>query len=397
MLGVATMMLVAAVAARPEDAPMDELVRGNTRFALDLFRKIGDRPGNLFLSTYSISTALAMTSAGARGETARQMAATLRFPIGGDALHSAFSKLDRSIVGAQEPRPYQLEVANALWVDEGLAPDADFVKLAGAYYGAGPRPVDFAGDPDSARREINAWVEQRTRDKIKDLLSTRDVDRSTELILTNVIYFKGTWTVPFPKSDTKEAAFSDGLKSVPAPLMHLTDRLGYLDSEADGLQALELPYAGDALSMVILLPKRRDGMAALESKLSAPGLEDWLAKLSRSPVEVALPRFKLECRFELADALIALGMTLPFGRDADFSGMASNRRLRISRVIHKAFAEVNEEGTEAAAATAVVAMRSMARPGRPAVFRADRPFLFLIRDVRSKSILFLGRVTDPTG
>ena len=390
-------LLVVAIGAGPEGVSMNDVVPGNNRFAFDLYAKARDRPGNLVFSPYSISTALAMTSAGAGGRTASEMAETLHLPADGKALDSGFAALRALIGGEGDVRPYRLDTANALWGQQGLDYRPEFVRRAEAGFGAGLRPVDFLGDPQGARVTINAWVERQTLDKIKDLLAPSDVTKDTDLILTNAIYFKGSWAVPFPKGGTRDEAFRDGQGSNPVPTMHLTGRFGYL--ETDDFQGLDLPYLGNDLSTIVLLPKQVDGLAALEATLSSPSVEGWLAKLSRQRVEVSLPRFKVEGSSELARTLAELGMPSAFGRDADFSGIATDRRLHLSAVIHKAYAEFNEEGTEAAAATAVTAIRSMAvhveKP--PVVFRADHPFLFLIRDVRSGSILFLGRVAHPKG
>jgi serine protease inhibitor len=392
-------LLVVAIGAGPEGVAVKDVVQGNNRFAVDLFGKTKGRPGNLFFSPYSISTALAMTYAGAGGETARQMAATLRFPVDGEALHASFAKLDAGIDGGNETRPYQLSTANALWGQQGLAYRPDFLKLTESDYRAGLHPVDFASDPEAARRLINAWVEERTHDKIKDLIPSFAIRKDTDLVLTNAIYFKGAWASPFQKMATKDEEFTTDQGKVLVPTMHQQAQFGYLDGAEEDFQALDLPYAGGSLSMVVLLPRKADGLAAFEASLTASKLEGWLAKLSRQKVEVALPRFKLECGLDLAGTLKSLGMTLAFGREADFSGMTTDRRLSISAVIHKAFADVNEEGTEAAAATAVVMVTRamMPSPKPPLVFKADHPFLFLIRDVPSGSILFLGRVANPKG
>jgi serpin B len=390
-------LLIFVVGSLPVEGAMTDVVRGNNQFAVDLFGKARVRPGNLFFSPYSISTALAMTYAGARGQTAREMASTLHFPAEGDALHASFAALDRSIEGESGTKAFQLDTANALWGQRGLSYLPEFLKITEANYRAGLHPVDFMGNPEAARKTINAWVEERTRDKIKDLLGPLDIRPDTDLVLTNAIYFKGAWAVPFPRAATHDEVFGNGDKSYPIPTMHLTSRFGYLDGEGDGFQALDLPYAGNALSMVVLLPKKVDGLAALEASLTAPKLAGWLGRLSPQKVEVSLPRFKLEYGLELSEALKSLGMPSAFEPKADFSGMTADRRLFISKVIHKAFADVNEEGTEAAASTAVIMTRGLAVvPNRPPiVFRADHPFLFLIRDVRSGSILFLGRVINP--
>jgi serpin B len=390
-------LLMAAIGAAPEGAAMNDVVPGNNRFAFELYAKVRERPGNLVFSPYSISTALAMTYVGAAGQTAEEMAETLHFPKDAKALDSGFAALRAMIGGEGESRPYQLATANALWGQQGLAYRPEFLRRAEASFGAGLRQVDFLHDAQGARKTINAWVEQQTRDKIKDLLSPPDVTQDTDLILTNAIYFKGAWATPFPKFGTRDEPFNDGKTSDPVPTMHLTHQFGYM--ETDTFQAVDLPYVGNDLSTVVLLPKVVDGLAALEATLSSASVAGWLAKLSDQRVQVALPRFKLEASSELAKTLASMGMPSAFGRGADFSGIATDRRLQLSAVIHKAFAEYNEEGTEAAAATAVVAVRSSAvyvqKP--PVVFKADHPFLFLIRDIRSGSILFLGRVANPKG
>jgi serpin B len=395
-------LLVVAIGAGPEGVAVKDLVSGNNQFAIDLYGQARARPGNLFFSPYSISTALAMTYAGANGETAREMATTLRFPIEGSTLHAGFAQLDARINGGGETRPFELSVANALWGQKGLSYRPEFLKLTETCYKAGLHPVDFAADPDAARTLINRWVEDRTHDKIKDLLGSSDVGKDTDLILTNAIYFKGAWAVPFNKQLTKDEGFRTSdflteLSPVPVPMMHVTSEFGYLDDTTGGLQILSLPYAGKTLSMVVLLPRKTDGLANLEASLTSSKLGGWLTKLSNQRVDVAMPKFKLECGLGLSQILASMGMPKAFTPVADFSGMTSDRRLYISAVIHKAFADVNEEGTEAAAATGVVMKRALsvvpAKP--PIVFRADHPFLFLIRDEPTGSILFMGRMTQP--
>jgi serpin B len=241
-------------------------------------------------------------------------------------------------------------------------------------------------------------VEEQTGGKIKNLLQPSHLSPNTSLVLTNAIYFKGDWSSPFSKAGTKDEVFTvTEDKRVPVPMMHRTGRLNYSDGE--DFQALELPYAGDDLSMVIVLPKKMDGLARVEESLTSEKLSAWLAKLGPRRVDVALPKFKVEAGFELQKVLPAMGMPLAFTGSADFSGIDGKRDLFISAVIHKAFVDVNEEGTEAAAATAVVLARPSAvvRPPPAVVFRADHPFAFLIRHNRSGSILFLGRVVNPRG
>jgi serpin B len=377
-------------------APADTkaVVKGNTEFALALYRQLRGQKGNLFISPYSISTALAMTYAGARGQTAEEMARALNFPSGHQRLHTAFAKLLVDLNGDGKKRGYQLSVANALWGQKNFGFLPDFLNLTRDSYGAGLNEVDFQGATEEARKTINAWVEKQTQDKIKDLLQPGVLNASTCLVLTNAIYFKGFWDSQFNKKATQQRPFHlQGGESVKVPLMYQKGKFRYLDG--GDFQALELPYQGKDLSMVILLPKKADGLAALEEKLTASNLAGWLGRLHRDEVHVTLPRFKMIREFRLRGALAALGMRRAFAPgQADFTGMSgSGRKLFVSEVIHKAFVDVNEEGTEAAAATAVIVKKEAA--AEPTVFRADHPFLFLIQDLRTGSVLFLGRLTNP--
>jgi serpin B len=364
-----------------------KLVDGNTRFALNLYARLARGPGPVFFSPYSISTALAMTYEGARGETAEEMARTLHFPGPREQLHPAFKALAEQVGG--ESGPNQLLIANALWAQTGDRFLPEFFEALSANYGAEPRQVDFRRDTEGARRTINEWVEDRTQGKIQELLKPPHLSPLTALVLSNAIYFKGSWASPFHTERTRDEPFHvvEG-QAVTAPMMHQEGRFPYFDGGR--FQALELPYAGDDLAMVVVLPKETDGLAEVESSLSLA----WRAKLGTQRVDVALPRFKLSGEFELSKALSDMGMPLAFTNRADFSGMTGSLDLSISVVAHKAYVDVNEEGTEAAAATAVTMSRGMAI-SRPVAFRADHPFLFLIRDRRSGSVLFLGRVLNP--
>ena len=379
--------------AQAEDVA--KVAEGCNRFAFDLYAHLLRQEGNLFFSPYSISTALAMTSAGARGETADQMAKTLCLPVSGEAVHAAYAALQNDLNAAGAGGAFELVVANRLWGQKGYAFLPDFLKLLDTSYGAGLEPVDFAADTEGSRKTINAWIEKQTRDKIKELLKPGVLDAMTRLVLTNAIYFKGKWAEEFDKKATRDGDFYvTPEKKVAAPLMHQTKHFGYFDGGE--MHALELAYQGDRLSMVVLLPKAKDGLAGLEASLSAEKLAEWVGKLHRREVRVALPRFKTTAEFSLGDTLVAMGMADAFDpAKADFSGMSGKKDLFISAVVHKAFVDVNEEGTEAAAATAVVArMTAVAEP--PPEFRADHPFLFLIRDTKTGAILFLGRILDPT-
>jgi serpin B len=376
-------------------------VAGNSRFSIDLYGRLRGGDKNLFFSPYSISTALAMTSAAARGETAREMASTLQLPGDPAQTSQAFRALiTRTSGGSDRPaRADELVTANALWLQQGQPPLSEFVETVRTDYFAALSELDFRTDTENARRTINTWVERQTRDKIRDLLTPGAVNSSTSLVLTNAIYFKGAWQTPFSKSATKEdASFTtDGGSKVSVPMMHLTGFFAYHDGGS--LQVLELPYAGGNRSMIVLLPKQDDGLGTLEGSLSPKNLSGWLLPLKSRRVTVGFPRFRVEQSFCLADVLKTLGMRLAFDPErADFSGLTGQRDHSISEVIHKAFVDVDEAGTEAAAATAVVMARSAAfQPTPPVAFRADHPFVFLIRDRTNDSILFLGRVTNPKG
>jgi serpin B len=387
----------AKVADQPVEAPPADvaaLVKGDTAFALDLYKQLckekDAEKGNLFLSPFSISSALALASAGARGDTLTEMETALHLPAQ-DRLHPAFAVLNRQTNGGGEKRGYQLRTANALWgqKDHGFQPA--FLKLTKDHYGAGLNEVDFAGDAEGARKTINTWVERETQDKIKELLKPGVITGTTRLVLTNAIYFKGDWAIQFKEKFTRELPFvrGDGGK-VKVPMMFQSAVFKHY--YAEDLQALEMPYAGKELSMLVLLPAKADGLPALEKGLTADRLSEIVGKLEAHEVDVSLPRFKTTVEFQLNETLQALGMKKAFmDGSADFSGIDGRRDLHISAVVHKAFVEVNEKGTEAAAATGVVFAVS-----KPPDFTADHPFLFLIRDRRNGSILFLGRINDPT-
>jgi serpin B len=382
---------------RGDDADVATVARSNREFALDLYGQLKGQDGNLFFSPYSISTALAMTRAGARGETAAQMDRTLHFTLAPDKLHPAFAGLIRQVNGdpGDDKPVYQLSTANALWGQKGFSFKPDFLKVVKDNYGGGLNNVDFAGDAEQARRTINAWVEKQTHDRIKDLLPEGEVDADTRLVLTNAIYFNAGWDSPFEKSSTKDRPFRFAAgKSVKVPMMHQTNEFGYL--EGDSFQALELPFSGGDLSMVVLLPRKVDGLADLEKDLTADRLAGWLGKLDKQPVAVTLPKFKTTQAMKMNEVLIKMGMPLAFtpGK-ADLSGTADAKEaLYVSAVVHKAFIDVNEEGAEAAAAGGV-GEKVESGVQEKFVFRADHPFVFLIRDRRTDSILFLGRLADP--
>jgi serpin B len=395
---LAIFLLPPAIGATQTPPPRPAIAEANNAFAIDLYSQLRSRDGNLFFSPESISTALAMTYAGARNQTAVEMAKTLHFTLPPGLLHPAMGAL---LADLNAPHAgYQLQVANALWAQQGYPFRLDFLKLTNTDYAAGLNQVDFKSAPDAARATINEWVAQKTEDKIKDLIAPGELTRETRLVLTNAIYFKGDWDGQFDKTQTSEADFHiSPSQTIKAPQMHRQGAFNYFDGQS--FQALEIPYKSKELSMIVFLPVATDGLPAFEQSLTPATLQKALSQLRPEPkVILTLPKFKMTQQFGLAGTLSAMGMRQAFQKDAaDFSGMIadSHNRLYISAVIHKAYIDVNEEGTEAAAATGILMARPTAvmRPRPPVIFRADHPFLFLIRDNRSGSILFLGRVADP--
>ncbi|WP_372845247.1 serpin family protein [Pontiella sp.] len=359
------------------------------RLTFDLYRQISGREGNLFLSPYSISSALAMVYGGARGETAEQMNDTLYFG-GPGATHPAFSFLRQTLDRVPEQQQVQLCVANSLWPQTGYAFLPDYLAMTKEFYGSQIEAVDFKADTEAARTTINGWVAKKTQDKIQNLIPAGLLDPTTRLVLANAIYFKGNWAQPFKKERTRAMPFTvkPGTEVEVPTMMQTGDfKLAY----AEGLQALELPYAGGDLSMLVLLPSDKDGLSALEKTLAPEWIEG--LEFNEHEVMVQLPKFKIDWKLELDQTLAGMGMPLAFSDRADFSGMSGSEALSIGVVIHQAFVEVNEEGTEAAAATAV----GMRATSMPPMFVANHPFLFLIRENTTGTILFIGRVANPAG
>lgn len=387
-------LLLAAPSSWAAGEAERSLAGGMNDFACSFYKQVkGQEGSNLFFSPYSIQIALGMTYGGARGETAAAMELALRFAPRGKALHAAMGGLMGSLNSAGKGGLFELAVANALWLDRSEKLLKAFVAQNRVNYKAGLERLNFQRNAEGARKHINAWVEKQTKERIKDLLKPGDVDSDTRLVLTNAIYFKGKWAAKFNKARTSDGPFTraDGTK-VQVPLMRQTARLPL--SAGEDFQLLGLPYQGDRLSMVILLPGKPDGLAGLESRLSATWLATQIGKARPQKVFVSLPRFTMTERYELKKPLAAMGMGIAFSGKADFSGMNGKGGLTIGAVIHKAFVAVDEEGTEAAGATAVVMTRGFAK--KPPAFRAEHPFLFVIRDDVSGAILFMGRVMDPS-
>jgi serpin B len=389
---------VAAAPLPPNAADQAEIVKGSNAFAVDLYAQLSRQPGNLFFSPESISTAFGMAYAGARGQTAAQMEHVFHFTLPPEKLHPAMGAL-LAEMNAQH-KGYELRVADALWAQQDANFETNYLKLVQSDYAAGFHRVNFKLSPETVRTTINAWVGKQTNDKIKDLISPGALNPTTRLVLTNAIYFKGNWQDQFDKEATQKEEFHlSAAQWVMTPMMHRTGGYRYYDGGT--FQAIELPYSGNEISMVVLLPKQTDGLAALEHSFTSRSASEWIQKLE--PVDkviLSLPSFTMTQQFELSRTLSAMGMAQAFSGAADFSGMTGKRDFAISAAIHKAFIDVDEQGTEAAAATAIVmyatAMHREFPEPPPIVFRADHPFLFILRDTKSGSMLFLGRVSDPT-
>jgi len=375
---------------------MDTAATVRSEFAIRLYDKLaGTQKGkNLFLSPFSIQVALAMCAVGAKGETRKVMAHLIGAPDSVDEQNRQYTELLKSVNGEGE-RPFQLATANALWGQRGYHFKPDFQEAVADFYDGALHEVNFRTQPDEAVKTINTWVSDKTGGKIKDLIQRDLIDPDTRLILTNAIYFKGTWEAEFEKGNTEEEDWhgANGIRKL--PMMH--QESGYLYYEGDDFQALDLPYDGAQLSMLVVLPRKKDGLTALENRWAAEGIYGQVTTRLRDEetVILSLPRFKMETALTLKPVLCALGAELAFSGGADFSGIG-NEPLAISEVVHKAFVEVNEEGTEAAAATGVaMAFCAAVMPSQPKVFQADHPFLFFIRDRSTNTVLFSGRVLDP--
>jgi serpin B len=377
-------------------ADLPALTQGGARFAAALYGQLraappASVPKNIFFSPLSIRSALAMTYAGARGDTAAQMASALDLQLPADRVHSAHAAQRAALAGAVSGEQV-LAIANRLWGQRGEGFLQSFLQLTRSYYGAGLAELDFRGDAEGARQTINTWVAELTRQKIPELIKPGVVDGSTALVLTNAIYFKGQWARRFDPAQTKSEPFqrlSGG--PVQAPMMRQKARFAFAQDPL--VHVVELPYVGDRLAMLLIVPKEKDGLARAEAALASGGLTPWLGALAPAEVDLSLPRFRVEADFELSAPLRALGMVQAFNPSADFSAINGRPGLFISAVVHSAFVEVQEEGTEAAAATGVVMTRSLPQVHRVA---ADRPFIFAIRDRESGALLFLGRLVDPS-
>jgi len=383
------------------DVSMSEqssLVEGNSAFAFELYQALKGEEGNLFYSPYSISLALAMTYAGASGETAQQMADTLQFLLDQDKLHPAFNWLDAELAkrgegaAGKDGEGFRLNIVNAIWGQKDYEFLSSFLDVLAENYGAGLRILDFITETEKSRLAINDWVSDQTEGRIEDLIPPGAIGELTRLVLTNAIYFNAAWEHPFDEDMTADGLFYllDG-GQISVPMMKQTESFGY--TEGQGYQAVELLYDGGELSMVILLPEAGK-FEAFEETLNAQQVDAIISGLQYTEVALTMPRFEFDSEFSLKDTLAGMGMPIAFSSGADFSGMTGNPELFISEVVHKAFVAVDEAGTEAAAATAVI-MELTAVPEPPVEVTLDHPFIFLIRDIDTGAVLFVGRVMNP--
>jgi serpin B len=372
--------------------------RGNAAFAIDLYRQLAAKPGNLFFSPFTVSESLAMLWAGARGETEEQMAKTLHFDLPQSQIHPTFNAIDRSIThygqdAADAPHEgFRLTLFNALWGQQGYPFAAPFLDVLAQSYGAGVHVVDFAGAPESARATINGWMAERTGGRIEELLAPGSITGATRLVLGNAVHFNAGWKDPFEPRSTRFASFTRRNGStIEVPTMMATQNLNY--GEGGDYAAIQLPYKDGDLSMVLLLP-RSGGLTAFEASLTVDRLAAILNTLELRSVALTLPCFKIESSIDLHEPLARLGMPLAFTDAADFSGINGRGGLSLSTVVHQAFVDVDEAGTEAAAATTVGFTTTAAH--LPAEIHFDRPYLFFVRDSTTGTLLFLGRVDDPS-
>ncbi len=367
-------------------------------FATNLYAQLASQGGNLAFSPLSIETALAMVYAGARGQTAAQMAAVLHLGPDTAATQAAFGNLLRQVVADGNASGSELNLADALWGQAGYPFAPAFLQLLHDAYGADLSSANFEGAPEQARATINAWVAQQTQGKIPDLFPPGSLTAATRLVLANAVYFKGNWAQPFDPASTYGGAFQVAPgQTVSAPMMHQTATFGYADR--DGVQTLEMAYAGSHLVMDILLPDQANGLANLEQQLTPANLATWTSGLSQQRVAVTLPKFQVTESFSLNQTLGAMGMPTAFSPAANFSGMNNGQDpLHISAVVHQATVAVGEQGTEAAAATGVGMTADAAvsvQPPAQQQFRADHPFVYVIRDTSTNTVLFMGRISNP--
>ncbi len=371
----------------------DIITEANNKFCLKLYSELKNKEkGNIFFSPYSISMAFAMVYEGARGKTAKEIQSVFHFPEKEGVRRKGFSELYKRL--NKKEAKYEFRTANALWIQKEYKLLKNYIDVIKKYYGGEVMNVDFVNNTEKARKTINKWVEKKTNDKIKNLFPQGSLNPSSRLVITNAVYFKGIWLKQFDKKKTfKEDFIVNEKKIVKVPMMRITGKDAKFNyAETENLQILELIYEGKELSMLILLPRSYD-LKSLENSLTPENLNRWRRKLKKQRVNVFIPKFTLNTKYILNGILKRMGLKVPFSSIADFSGITGAKDLFISSVIHQAFVDVNEEGTEAAAATGVT-MQVTSAP-RYKIFRANHPFIFIIQERKTGSILFIGRVVNP--
>jgi len=372
------------------------LIATNNEFAFDLYKKINStEKGNIFFSPYSISAALSMVYEGARGQTALEIQSVFNFPTDDTNRRSSFAAIYNDL--NLKNSDYVLQTANSLWAQKDYPFIDEYFAVLKNYYAAESNNLDFFNNPDGSRKIINAWVEDKTNNKIKDLFPVGTIENDTRLVLANAIYFKSKWLKEFNPDDTQIADFNiDSKNTVSVKMMQKTGEESVFDYyETPSLQALKMPYTGEKLSMLVLLPKKND-INSISDVLTSDELTEVNNNLVNERVNVFIPKFTFDTKYQMNETLKEMGMPLAFTNEADFSGMTEDNELKIGLVIHQAFIDVNEEGTEAAAATGVSMVLKTVMPAPVPVFRADHPFFFVIQDNETGNILFLGKVAEPT-
>lgn len=389
-------------------ASLVSTVTGNSQFALDLFGTVAknEKTENVFIAPYSVSSALAMTYAGSRNDTEKQMSSVLHFVGEQKDVHTSFKNLNSQIASSKNSDGFELRTANRLWGQQGFPFKPDFLATTKDNYGAGLQTLDFKANVEGSRQAINKWVEDQTNQKIENLIPEGTLSSDARLVLTNAIYFLGQWAHQFEVKGTTKASFTNlDNQKVTVDMMHQTGYFKYVNIAAQGLEALELPYmskSSKSASMIILLPKDSQTLSRISNNLTAEQIKTILSQMNRTHVSVAMPKFKIEGSFSLGEVLQTLGMTDAFAADkADFRNMAelgADENLYISKVVHKTFLQVDEGGTEAAGATAVVMnYEATSFDPTPIVsFTMNKPFMLMIKDNATNSVLFMGRIADPT-
>lgn len=384
---------VSAVLYSQNSTSNNMIAESNNKFACDLYKQLSNEKKNLFFSPLSITSALAMTYTGAKNVTEAEMAKALYFSNDKMQMNKAYFEY-AEIIKKLRTKKVEINLANAIWAQGGMRLLPDFIATLNAFYGSEVQFADFKTDYEGSRQKINKWVEDITKNKITNLIPKGVLNELTRMVLVNAIYFNAAWENPFQKSATADAPFYlSAKKKVNCPFMHQTFRIRY--AKTDGIQAIEIPYKGYTMSMGILLPDKIDGIKDFETKLSYENVTKWMNLMSYEKVALSLPKFKTTSDFNLDDMLQKLGINEAFGLKADFSGITGDKSLFIDKVIHKAYVDVNEEGTEAAASTAVVLAEKSAGPSKTIVVNVNHPFVFYIKDNQKSLILFMGRILNP--